>query len=40
MKSAAIQGNHQSSFEILQLFDTRRYQSLGIIFFSSVVILI
>ena len=39
MKSAPIPGN-QSSFEILQLFDIWRYQSLVILFFSSVVILI
>ena len=39
MKSAPIPGN-QSSFEILQLFDLRRYQSLVILFFSSVVNLI
>ena len=39
MKSAPIPGNH-SSFEILQLFDIRRYQSLVMIFFRSLVILI
>ena len=39
MKSAPIPGN-QSSFEILQLFDIWRYQSLVILFYSSVVILI
>ena len=39
MKSAPISEN-QSSFEILQLFDTWRYQSLVISFFSSIVILI
>ena len=39
MKSAPIPGN-QSSFEILQLFDIWRYQSLVILLFSSVVILI
>ena len=38
MKLAPIPGN-QSSFEILQLFDIWRYQSLVILFFSSVVIL-
>ena len=38
MKSAPIPGN-QSSFEILELFDIWRYQSLVILFFSSVVIL-
>ena len=39
MKSTSIPGN-QSSFEILQLFDIWRYQSLVILFLSSVVILI
>ena len=39
MKSATIRGN-QSSLELLQLFDIWRYQSLVILFFSSVVILI
>ena len=39
MKSAPIPGN-QSFIEILQLFDTWRYQSLEILFFNSVVILI
>ena len=40
MKSVPIPGN-QYSFEILQLFDdTWRYQSLVILFFSSIVILI
>ena len=39
MKSAPIPGN-QSCFEILQLFDIWRYQSLVILFFSSAVILI
>ena len=39
MKSVLIPG-HQSSFGILQLFDTLRYQSLVILFFSSVVALI
>ena len=39
MKSVPIQGN-QSSFEILQLFDTWCYQSLVILFFSYVVNLI
>ena len=38
MKSAPIPGN-QSSFKILQLLDIWRYQSLVILFFSSVVIL-
>ena len=38
MKPAPIPGN-QSSFEILQLLDIWRYQSL-ILFFSSVVVLI
>ena len=36
--SVPIRGN-QSSFKILQLFDTWRYQSLVILFFSCVVIL-
>ena len=36
MKSALIPGNH-SSFEILELFDIWRYQSLVILFFSSAV---
>ena len=35
MKSVSIPRN-QSSFEILQLFDTLRYQSLVILFLSSV----
>ena len=35
MKSVLTPGN-QSSFEILQLFDTLRYQSLVILYFSSV----
>ena len=39
MKSAPISGN-QSSFEILKMFDVRRYQSLVIIVLSSVLILI
>ena len=39
MKSVPIPGN-QSSFEILQLFDIWRYQSLVILIFSSAVILI
>ena len=39
MKSAPIPRN-QSSFEILELFGIWRYQSLVILFFSSVVILI
>ena len=39
MKSAPILGN-QSSFEVFELFDIWRYQSLVILFFSSVVILI
>ena len=39
MKSVLIPRN-QSSFEILQLFDILRYQSLVILFSSSVVILI
>ena len=38
MKSAHIPGN-RSSFEILQLFNIWRYQSLVIIFFSSTMIL-
>ena len=38
MKPAPIPGN-QSSFEILQMLDIWRYQSL-ILFFSSVVVLI
>ena len=38
MKSAPTPGN-QSCFKILQLFDIWRYQSLVILFFSSVVIL-
>ena len=38
MKPAPIPGN-QSSFEILQLLDIWRYQSL-ILFFSSVAVLI
>ena len=33
-------GGSQGSFEILQLFDTWRYQSLVILFFSSIVVLI
>ena len=36
MKSVPISGN-QSSFEILQLFDTWCYQSLVILFYNSVV---
>ena len=39
MKWAPIPGN-QSSLEALQLFDIWRYQSLVILFFSSVVTLI
>ena len=39
MKSVPTPGN-KSSFEILQLFDISRYQSLVILFCSSVVILI
>ena len=42
MKPAPIPGN-QSSFEILQLLDMKvalRYESLMILFFSSVVVLI
>ena len=39
MKSTPVLGN-QSSFEILQLFDIWRCQSLVILFFSSAVILI
>ena len=39
MKSVSIPRN-QSSFEILQLFDTLRYQSLVILFLSSVLALI
>ena len=39
MKSAPIPGK-QSSFEILQLFDMWRYQSLMILLFSSFVMLI
>ena len=39
MKSASIQGN-QSSFDVLQLFDIWRYQSLVMLFFSSIVNLI
>ena len=39
MKLSRIPGN-QSSFEILQLFDIWLYQSLVILFFSSVLILI
>ena len=39
MKSAPVPGI-QSSFEILQLFDIWRYESLVILFFNSVVILI
>ena len=39
MKSAPIPGNH-NSFEKLQLFDIRRYQSLVTLFFRSAVILI
>ena len=38
MKSAPISGN-QTSFEILQLFDIWHYQSLVMLFFSSVVTL-
>ena len=38
-KSAVIPRN-QSSFEMLQLFDIWRYQSLVILFFSFVVILV
>ena len=38
-KSAPIPGN-QGSFQILQLFNTSRYQSLVILSFSFVVILI
>ena len=36
VKSASIPGN-QSSFEVLQLFDTERYQSSVILFFSFIV---
>ena len=39
MKSAPIPEN-QNSFEILQLFDIWRYQSLVILFFNSAVSLI
>ena len=39
MKLVPIPGN-QSSFEMLQLFYTWRYESLGVLFFSSVVTLI
>ena len=38
-KSAPIQGK-ESSFDIFQLFDIWRYQSLVILFFSSILILI
>ena len=39
MKSVPVSVN-ESSFEILQLFDIWRYQSLVILFFTYVVILI
>ena len=39
MKSVSIPGS-ENSFEILQLFDTMRYQSFVVLCFSSVLTLI